>query len=111
MASTGTWNTATNTWSSDPQTEIDQAETPETALGSTNNLISTQQGPRGGTFIPPADYTQELSFTDATVSASTPSAANAGQGSVNLDYYHSAAFNSMDLYGQVYLHCNPNTSS
>ncbi|MBV8987418.1 MAG: hypothetical protein JO372_02550 [Solirubrobacterales bacterium] len=45
------------------------------------------------------------------MSASTPSAANAGQGSVNLDYYHSAAFNSMDLYGQVYLHCNPNTSS
>ncbi len=48
MASTGTWNTTTNTWSSVPQAEIDQAETPETALGSTNNLISTQQAPASG---------------------------------------------------------------
>jgi hypothetical protein len=126
MASAGTYDSANNRWKTLPQAEIDQAQTPETAVSSTNNIISTQQSPDGGQFpfispeLSQSTYDtlvqEPSSWTNAVVSSSggngvsdsDPSAANAGDGTVSLTYGYTAAYQGQDLSGQGYLHCDPN---
>jgi hypothetical protein len=126
MASTGTYDSTNNRWKTLPQAEIDQADSPETGISSTDNIISTQQSPAGGQFpfISPelgeSTYNtlvqEPISWTNAVVSSATgngvsdsdPSAANAGDGTVSLTYGYTSVFQDQDLSGQVYLHCDPN---
>ncbi|MGO9821932.1 MAG: RICIN domain-containing protein [Solirubrobacteraceae bacterium] len=127
MASTGTYDSINDRWKTLPQAEIDQALSPETGVSSTDNTISTQQSPDGGQFpfispeLSESEYNtlaqEPLSWTNATVSSSEgngvsdsdPAAANAGDGTVSLSYGYTAVYQGMDLTGQVYLHCDPNS--
>jgi hypothetical protein len=126
MASTGTYDSANGRWKTLPQAEIDQALTPQTAVSSTDNIISTAQSPDGGQFpfISPelnqSEYNtlvqEPISWTNATVASSEgngvsdsdPAAANAGDGTVSITYGYTAAYQGQDLSGQVSLHCDPN---
>jgi hypothetical protein len=126
MASTGTYDSANGRWKTLPQAEVDQALTPETAVSSTDNIISTQQSPDGGQFpsispeLSESTYDtlvqEPISWTNATVASSEgngvsdsdPAAANAGDGTVSLTYGYTAVYQGQDLSGQVYLHCDPN---
>ena len=123
MASAGTYNSSLNKWTTLPQAEIDQALSPETGVSSTDNQISTQQGPDGGWFpwltyangMDETNLAKAISWTHAEVVSSgssgasdnDPAAANAGNGTVEITYGYTTAFQGQDLDGQVYLHCDP----
>jgi len=126
MASPGTYDSTNSRWQTLPQAEVDQADSPETAVSPTNNIISTEQSPVGGQFpyigpeLSESEYNtlvqEPISWTNAEVvsaggngvSDPNPSAANDGDGTVSLTYGYTSAYQPQDLSGQAYLHCDPN---